>query len=44
MDHRPTRDLIIAAPGPAPSLGTWPGVASAPCLGRSFDSCTRPDP
>jgi hypothetical protein len=44
MDHRPTCDLITAASGPAPTSGVWPGAVPARCLGRSFDSCTRPDP
>ncbi|TDU05624.1 hypothetical protein EDD99_4149 [Streptomyces sp. 846.5] len=44
MDHHPIRDLATAAPGPAPTFGAWLGAAPAPCLGRSFDSCTRPDP
>ncbi|TDU05848.1 hypothetical protein EDD99_4384 [Streptomyces sp. 846.5] len=43
MHHHPTRDLTNAAPGPAP-LGARSGAVPAPCLGRSFDSCTRPDP
>jgi hypothetical protein len=44
MDHRPTRDLTIPALGPAPTFGAGLGAAPAPCFGRSFDSCTRPDP
>jgi len=43
VHHRTTTSTSAVASGLVPAFGAQPGAAPRPCLGRTLDSCTRPD-